>query len=192
MGDYDPEGAMEAYYAEAKRRADDMGLSVVSSGEVRPTNIAPVIAPNAKNREPGAFPMKWGFTHPARDVLIFNTRSETAENKPLFAESAKERRCLIPATNYFEWKKAGKEKIKYAICPKDGPLYMAGLYFRLPSEKLPCFSILTMDASSGLEAIHNRMPVIIPQSGISDWLSIETPFRDAIKPSIVEMNVIPA
>lgn len=48
MGDYDPEETMEAYYAEAQRRADTLGLPVVSSGEVRPTNIAPVIAPNAK------------------------------------------------------------------------------------------------------------------------------------------------
>ncbi len=179
IGDSDPDTVLANYLEEAKRRAEVMGLPITASGEVRPTDIAPVIAPCSKTREPGAFPMKWGFTHPARKLLIFNTRCETAAENPLFAGSVKERRCLIPATNYFEWKKAGKNKTKYAINLKSGPLYMAGLYFKIEGERFPCVSILTTDAAGGVEAVHSRMPVLIPEGGIDEWLSA-APYEKAL------------
>ena len=105
------------YVAQAQRRADAMNLSLVTVGEVRPTNIATVIAPSAKDRKPNAFPMKWGFIHPTRGMLVFNTRSETATQKALFATSIEDRRCLIPASCYYEWQKSDGRKIKYAIKP---------------------------------------------------------------------------
>ena len=73
-----------------------------TSGEIRPTDVAPVIAPSALNRRIGAFPMRWGFQHPRRGMLVFNTRMETAPEKDLFVSSIDERRCLIPASRYFE------------------------------------------------------------------------------------------
>lgn len=171
IGDNDTDRVLENWLAEARQRSQAMGLPLMSSGEVRPRDIAPVIAPNSKNRAPGAFPMKWGFTHPERNILIFNTRSETARDIPLFAGSAAQRRCVIPASRYFEWKKEGRDKIKYAVESGGGPLYMAGLYFRLPAERLPCFSVLTMEAHGAPAEIHGRMPVLLPESAAADWLS---------------------
>ena len=114
IADDDSDVMLPGYVAEAQRRAEAMNVSLVTVGEVRPTNIATVIAPSAKNRKPDAFPMKWGFIHPARGMLVFNTRSETATQKALFATSIEDRRCLIPASCYFEWQKADVRKIKYA------------------------------------------------------------------------------
>ena len=188
IAENDPEVMLAGYIAEAQKRADTMGVPFVAAGEVRPTNIVTVIAPNAKNRQPAAFPMKWGFIHPTRGMLVFNTRSETAAEKTLFATSVNERRCLIPASNYFEWKKEENGKIKYAIKPHDEPLYMAGLYIRTSKEKLSSFSILTMDAVDGIKAIHARMPVMIPSNRIADWLSPENPFDEAVRGIVSDLE----
>lgn len=176
----DPDEMIAAYFAEAQARADSLGVPLTVSGEIRPTNIVPVIAPSALGRKPGAFPMKWGFTHPTEGMLVFNTRSETASSKPLFVTSVEDRRCLIPATCYYEWQKVGNKKVKYAIAPKNQPLYLAGLYFRNSRDRLPYFSILTMDAADSIKRIHNRMPVIIPQERCGDWLSKDFPYAEAV------------
>lgn len=181
IADDDSDVMLPGYVAEAQRRAEAMNVSLVTVGEVRPTNFATVIAPSAKNRKPDAFPMKWGFIHPARGMLVFNTRSETATQKALFATSIEDRRCLIPASCYFEWQKADGKKIKYAIKPKSTPLYLAGLYIRSSKECIPCFSILTMDAAESIKAIHARMPVMIPQDRISDWLSPSNPYNEVVQ-----------
>lgn len=58
IADDDSDVILAGYVAQAQRRADAMNLSLVTVGEVRPTNIATVIAPSAKDRKPNAFPMK--------------------------------------------------------------------------------------------------------------------------------------
>ena len=184
IAENDPDEILSEYLAEARKRADIKNVPIVTSGEVRPTNIAAVIAPNARDRRPAAFPMKWGFIHPHRGMLVFNTRSETAAEKPLFVTSIDDRRCLIPASCYYEWQKADGRKIKYAIKPKDEPLYMAGLYIRSSKERLPSFSILTMDAADGIKDIHARMPVMIPQSRIAAWLSPENPYDEVVRETV--------
>lgn len=184
----DPDVMLAGYIAEAQRRADTMQVPLVAFGEVRPTNVVSVIAPNAKNRQPDAFPMKWGFIHPTRGMLVFNTRSETAAQKALFATSIDDRRCLIPATGYYEWKKESNgKKTKYEIRPKDVPLYMAGLYIRPSPKYLPSFSILTMDAADSIKGIHARMPVMIPYSKISDWLSPDMPYNEIVSAAQSEL-----
>ena len=181
VAENDPDVILAEYIAEAQKRADALNVPIVTAGEVRPTNIATVIAPNARDRRPAAFPMKWGFIHPTRGMLVFNTRSEAAADKPLFSTSVEERRCLIPASSYFEWQKAEGRKIKYATKPKDEPLYMAGLYIRSSKERIPSFTILTMDAAESIKAIHTRMPVMIPQGRIDDWLSSENRYNEVVK-----------
>lgn len=155
-----------------------------TQGDIRPTDIAPVIAPSSLNRRIGAFPMQWGFQHPKRGMLVFNTRSETAEEKDLFVTSVDDRRCLIPASGYYEWKKTDKNtKDKYAFFSESGePLYLAGLYLRTSdTSRLPCFSILTQDAGKDLKAIHPRMPVLIPYDRAEEWLSPDTDFQSFIR-----------
>ena len=155
-----------------------------TSGEIRPTDIAPVIAPSAAHRKIGAFPMQWGFNHPTKGMLVFNTRSETAEEKALFCTSINDRRCLIPASCYFEWHKIDKnKKDKYAFYAEDRePLYLAGLYIKTSDQqRLPCFSILTQDAATNIREIHPRMPVIVPFSRAEEWLSPDTDFLGMIQ-----------
>ena len=111
---------------QAVRVSAKLCADMKTAGEIRPTDIAPVIAPNALNRAMGAFPMQWGFAHPTRGMLVFNTRMETAPEKDLFASSVNDRRCLIPASGYFEWKRADKnKKERFAFRAADeGPLLL--------------------------------------------------------------------
>ena len=139
---------------------------VKTSGEIFPADVVPVIASN-RNMVPTAFAMQWGYTMPDGRRII-NARSETAETRPMFKDGMRQRRCAVPATNYFEWERAGKAKTKYAIRPTDGALfYMAGIY-RIESGR-PVFSILTREPAESIAFIHNRMPVILPRELVRDW-----------------------
>ena len=104
-------GELEKLIAEAKRKSDE-----VKTGEVFPTDTAAVIA-NNRQLKPAVFPMRWGFERKGGGLVI-NARSETAAEKQLFRESAQLRRCLIPASCYFEWERRADGKVKYTIRPK--------------------------------------------------------------------------
>ena len=141
---------------------------VKTAGEIFPADVVPVVASN-KSMAPTAFAMQWGYTLPDGRRII-NARSETAETKPMFADGMRQRRCAVPATNYFEWERAGKAKTKYAIRPTDGALfYMAGIY-RIESGR-PVFSILTREPAESIAFIHDRMPVILPHDLVRDWVN---------------------
>ncbi len=140
----------------------------VKTGEVIPGSVAAVIACNRK-LEHQPFAMEWGY-HLPNGKLVFNTRSETAAEKPMFADGMRQRRCLIPAARYFEWERTASGKTKYAIAPKEGAgFFLAGIY-RLEEGK-PVFSILTRSPSKDIAFIHDRMPVILPSKVINDWLN---------------------
>ena len=181
--------------AQAVRVAQKFGVKMKTDGEIRPTDIAPVIAPSARDRSLSAFPMQWGFTHPKRGMLVFNTRMETAQERGMLAGSVNDRRCLVPAVCYYEWKKteAGKKE-RYAFCAADGsPLFMAGLYIRTSDvRQLPCFTILTRDADKSIKDLHPRMPVLVPWTLAAEWLSPDTDFLGMLNNLSVEIKAEPA
>ena len=181
--------------AQAVRVAQKFGVKMKTEGEIRPTDVAPVIAPSARDRSLGAFPMQWGFTHPKRGMLVFNTRMETAQERGMLAGSIDDRRCLVPAECYYEWKKIDpKRKERYAFRATDGsPLFMAGLYIRTSDlRQLPRFTILTQDAQKAIRDLHPRMPVLVPWSRAAEWLSPDTDFLGMLHDLRVEVQAEPA
>jgi len=156
---------------------------MMKTGEIRPTDIAPVIANNS-GLAPTPFVMKWGYTLP-NGQLLFNSRSETASTKPIFRDGMAQRRCLIPASNYSEWEKRGVQKVKYAIRPSGSPaLFMAGIY-RIESGK-PVFSILTRSPADSIAFIQDRMPVILPSEAKADWLNIRNRAEDVLRAAVMD------
>lgn len=142
-------------------------MAEVKTGEIFPTNIVPVITPN------GAALMKWGFKKFDGSGQIINARSETLLEKPMFRKPLLEgQRCLVPASNYFEWQTPPEgKKIKHAIFNPSAPvIYMAGLYRLEKESDLPVFVIMTKDAAPNLSVIHNRMPVISRKEDALAWL----------------------
>ena len=141
--------------------------TIKMSGEVFPTDIVPV--QTGLNRYAA---MKWGFIGFDGKPLI-NARSETALEKPMFRQAMLERRCLIPASGYYEWKKSGSRKIKHRIYLPGEPIYFAGCYRQEKDSPISNFVILTRQAAGGLETIHSRMPVIIPKMHADAWFGGE-------------------
>jgi putative SOS response-associated peptidase YedK len=107
-----------------------------------------------------------------------NARSETAFEKPSFRESISRRRCLVPASGFFEWRTLNGKKYPYFIRLKDEPVFsMAGIWDEWvdvsTGEIVNSFSILTTAANPLMEMIHNtkkRMPVILPGAQEAEWL----------------------
>lgn len=149
-----------------RRQGDSEAHAAMKLGEIYPTNIVPVVTEN------GAELMKWGYSGYKNRVI--NARSETAFEKPMFRKSLLERRCLIPASGYYEWKRTqsgAKSKQKYALYLPGRPLFMAGIWREEQNETLPVFVILTREASPAIAEIHDRMPVILPEEIQREWLS---------------------
>ena len=123
--------------------------------------------------------MRWGYTMPDGKPM-FNARSETAAIKPLFSDGMKQRRCIIPATLYFEWEKRGAQKIKHAIFPTGcDMIYMAGIY-RIEGNHAAC----------SIAHIHNRMPVILPKDAVPDWLNLRYDPHEVLTTALGDMTFI--
>lgn len=132
--------------------------------DVVPTDYAPVIT------QQGITAMQWGFTLPDRKVPIINARSETAADKPLFSSSVQYRRCLLPASGYYEW---DQQRNKYTI-GHGKPFYMAGI-FRPEDDHITRFCIMTQTPAPALTHIHDRMPVILQRDAAKAWLNGSLP-----------------
>ena len=145
----------------------DPDLRVKTEGEIFPGDGVPALCLSlAGNVRP--FAMAWGYAMPDGRRMI-NARSETAAEKPMFRDSMRARRCLLPMSAYFEWERKDKEKIKYRIAPEAGGLhFLAGLY-RFEGN-FPVCTVLTAEAAPEIAFIHYRMPVILPADKQELWL----------------------
>ena len=166
---------------------------ITTSGEVRPTDIVPVLAPDKKG-DRAVFPMRWGFHNPSHNSTVFNARVETAGSKPTFKDAWKSHRCIVPATYYFEWEHFkspnGRTKTgdKYLIQPVNSNVtWLCGLY-RIENG-FPVFVVLTTEPHKELRRIHDRMPLIIPDEKVAEWISPESD-PDALLPYMLTDMVI--
>jgi len=147
-------------------------------------NIAPsqqvpvVIHQNGGNR---LLMFKWGLIpYWAKDENIgnklINARAETLEEKPSFRKSLEQKRCLVLADGFYEWKKEGRGKKPYRITLQDGrPFAFAGLWDTWLSptgQRINSCVIITTTPNKLMEPIHNRMPVILQQDMESLWLDV--------------------
>lgn len=171
-----PEMEMDGMLRILSARYGDAAIaSCRKAGTARPGEILPVLA-RGKNGDIGAFLMRWGYQMDEKKQLLINARSETAAKKPIFADSWRQRRCLIPAACYYEWQRSGgKEKQKFALAPADASdFYLAGLYRYEQNRKIPSFVVLTRSAAQDIAFIHHRMPVLLPKRAAEKWISQET------------------
>lgn len=184
IADEDAAEDLRQIIEEVNRRNSGADKPVKTSGEIFPTDLVPVLA-NNRSMQPAAFPMEWGYTLPDGRRII-NARSETAHEKGMFKDGLKNRRCLIPASNYFEWEKRDGEKIKYSIRAADSEtLYMAGLY-RIEGDKA-VFTILTREPAPDIAFIHDRMPLILSGSMKDEWLNLKNDAGEIMRAAMTEV-----
>lgn len=148
-----------------------------SEGEIFPTNHVPVLVNENGCVEPEVF--KWGYPGFNNKGVIINARAETISEKKMFKDSLASKRCVIPSTGFYEWSHDGQKKKYRFNLPGTNVLYMAGIY-RIYDGK-PCFVIITAAANASMIEIHDRMPVVLDDITIKNWLlepSIEILYRE--------------
>jgi putative SOS response-associated peptidase YedK len=151
-------------------------LKPTSRLNISPGQIAPVIL-ELKGRN--AVEMKWGLVPSwAKDVKIgsrmFNARSETLEERPSFRHLLKRKRCLVPSSGFYEWKK-NDGKVPYLIRVRDQEYFaMAGLYDVWQGgdgSVLSTFTIVTTTSSKVMSDLHDRMPAILEREMEAEWIA---------------------
>jgi putative SOS response-associated peptidase YedK len=140
--------------------------------------------------------LRWGLVpFWAKDLKIgyslINAKAETVAEKPSFREAFKQRRCVIPADGFYEWKRLdAKSKQPYAIVMKDrGPFGFAGLWERwkdkTSGETVESCTIITTEPNAVCAEIHNRMPVILEPGTYARWLGEQSASADALRALLV-------
>ena len=160
---------------------------------IAPTDPVLTVRFNSKTKERTLDALRWGLVpHWAKYLKIgskmINARAETVATMPAFRDAFKARRCIIPASGFYEWEKTGAAKQPYAIVPARTPLFaqpyaivpegdplfaFAGLWenWRVraaadSAEWIRTCTIITGEPNELVVPIHNRMPVILDES---DW-----------------------
>jgi putative SOS response-associated peptidase YedK len=121
----------------------------------------------------GLVPGRWAERRSGPPLI--NARAETLESQPAFAESFRERRCLIPADGFYEWRNEGSSKTPYWISRVDGDLLaFAGLWASLPAQdgegELVSCTIVTCEPNELIRPLHDRMPVVLMPDAEARWL----------------------
>lgn len=146
---------------------------------IAPRQPAPVILAEANGRRRMRL-LRWGLIpgwakEAAVGDRLINARADGLAAKPSFRSAFKRRRCLVPATGFYEWKPAGTVKQPFHICREDGGGFaFAGLWesWTDPASggQMETFTIITTEPNALLAPIHSRMPVILPEADYPIWL----------------------
>lgn len=136
-------------------------------------------------------PVRWGLLPSwAKDfpsgAPLINARCETVATKPSFRDAFRSRRCLVPASGFYEWKKEGRKRLPFHITHRDGrPMLFAGLWEHWqdpadPKRTVDSCAIITCQACPEVRPLHDRMPVIVPASSCEDWLRGDTELASSL------------
>ncbi|MDQ3713073.1 MAG: SOS response-associated peptidase [Acidobacteriota bacterium] len=146
---------------------------------IAPTQMIPVVLNREGERIVAA--LKWGLVPSwAKDAAIgsrmINARAETLTEKPSFREAYKSRRCIVPATGFYEWQRAekGAKQPFYFYLTNKEVFGFAGLWEewldKESGESLETCTIITTEANDVLKPVHDRMPVILKAGDYDEWL----------------------
>lgn len=147
---------------------------------VAPSRRMPVVMRNSPNQ---VTLMKWGLVpswskEPRVKFSTINARAETITESPVYRGPFKSKRCLVPASGFYEWRRTGDSKLPYYIhLPNQDLFAFAGLYdiwTDAEGKEIYTYTIITTKPNSLMTPIHNRMPVILSHDDEDTWLDKET------------------
>ena len=127
-------------------------------------------------------PMRWGlippwYKAPNGGPLLINARSETVAEKPAFRTAVRERRCLVPASGFYEWDRSEPKKpLPWYVTRSDGmPMVFAALWqdWGHGEERMSTCAVLTCVANTQMSKVHDRLPVILEPEDWALWLGEE-------------------
>jgi putative SOS response-associated peptidase YedK len=149
------------------------------SWNVAPTNSCPVVRRHPETGERHLDLLQWGLLpywskEPTKAQRPINARAETVATSGMFRRAFAQRRCIVPADAFYEWKPVEGGKQPFAIVRHDGqPMAFAGLWesFKWPDDTvLRTFTIITTNAGPDVAELHDRMPVILEPADWPAWL----------------------
>ena len=159
------------------------GQISVPQGEIRPTAVMPVLHEEHGSIQPVL--QTWGYKLPTS--LVINARVESVLEKPLFRDSVRQRRCIVPTSGFYEW---DAEKHKYFFQQgRNQAMYLAGLTLMQNGD--PSYCIITTAANSSMKAIHDRMPLILSKEQAAGWIldpSVTEGFLHLVPPRLKKEN----
>ena len=144
-----------------------------------PTTEIDTIVPALDKR--GVVPMRWGlvpswWSKPLKEMRMatFNARAETVAEKPMFRDAFKKRRCLIPASGYYEWQDTPSGKQPYYFTRRDRQMMtIAGLWSnwkdKTTGEDLKSCTMVITEPNKFVADVHDRMPVILEARDFEQW-----------------------
>lgn len=153
-------------------------LTIEPRYNIAPSQDVVAIVRDEYNQNNRAGLLRWGLIpvwakNPSIGYKMINARAETVHEKPAYRRLLKRRRCLIPASGFFEWKRNGSRKQPYHIQLKsEKPFAFAGLWDRWEHEGqvIQSCTIITTQPNDLMAYIHNRMPVILKPEHEESWL----------------------
>lgn len=151
-------------------------------GDIFPSQSAAILT--GKEQKLSADEMFWGFPQYNRKGLLINARAETVLEKRTFRDSVLHRRCVIPASRFYEWD-SGKNKATF-IRPDSPVIYMAGFYNCFQNEER--FIILTTQANASVVKVHDRMPLILEENELENWVYDEKYFEFALRKTPAQLK----
>lgn len=171
---------------------ENLSEDLSPSYNVAPGSTMPVVVRNSPNR---VVQMQWGLIPfwsraPNTGYRTINARAETVATAPSFRHSFRKKRCLVPASGFYEWKQTAGGKVPYYIRLTDTDLFaFAGLYDVWKDAEgngRTTYTIITTTPNSLVAPIHNRMPVILAGKDEDLWLNNELsdpePLLQLLKP----------
>ena len=169
-----------------KARLDD--IDFMPNDDITPGTMQPVVFSNDEGERDIEL-MYWGFTFPKQ--LTFNTRSDGILKTGLWKSSFENRRCIVPADRFFEWKRLHKKNNpKYEISvPGREPFALAGIWSiwkNKDGDSLPTVSVITSEPNEAMAEVHDRQPVILEPRDYTEWLS------PSDRPPVHLLRILPA
>jgi putative SOS response-associated peptidase YedK len=152
---------------------------------VAPTDQIPIVRIDPRDGEREVVMARWGlipfWMKEKSKVPHINARAETVDKLPMFREAFAKRRCLIPATGFYEWEKREDDRQPYRFVRKDlEPFAFAGIweFARIEGEEILSAAIIVGEANSLVSPIHNRMPVMLMSKDYDRWLGPATDMHE--------------
>ncbi len=165
-----------------KQMAEEVEKVLRPRYNIAPSQKVVIVRLSPDSGERRAMPAVWGLVpswtkDPKIGAGLINARSETAAEKPSFRAAFKHRRCLIPASGFYEWQRSGGYKQPYYFAMASGePFAMAGLWEHWRGSDgsvIESCVILTTEPNNVLAPVHDRMPVILEPNDFDLWLDPE-------------------
>ena len=146
------------------------GRASAGSGDLRtaglPQPTLPSGQPDPPARSVRLSPLTWGFPGRSGKGLVINARAEGIAQKPMFSDSIRARRCVLPAAGFYEWDRS-KEKVRFRLAERP-VIYLAGIFRPYGAEER--FAIITREANGSMLPVHDRMPLMIAPEDVRDWI----------------------